>query len=131
MDTVTLKYSSGSLSAVLPFILLRGLDDGDEIQGHNAFMSTSDDGTLYPNVDAFRRVITLDLGVVPVQANRDFVFAWATSKDATIASGAIADLGVVLEDVTKFMNTWLNNVKIGKSYPIRLLEKTAWTSKPW
>ena len=131
METVTLKYNGGVTTKDYSVLSVRGMDDGDEIQTHNPFLNTSDDGTLYENMDSFRRAITIDFGVVSAAADRLFLFNWATAKDKTITFGSITNLQVVLEDVTRFMNTWLGGSKDAKSYPLRVRERTSWTVVPW
>ncbi len=130
-DTITLTHGIVPQSKTLSVLRVKGFDDADEVEYHNVFQNTSDDGTIYEYADGYRRIITVDFGVIQNKIDRiflhDFVRARNTKK---ISYGNESNLAVVLHDMEGFSNEWIDDVEVAKNYVLRLKEKNLRTVNP-
>lgn len=132
MDTITLTYGAVGSEQHEHFdvLSLRGVD-GDEIERHLGFQNVAADGTIYENIDSFRRIITVDFGVVTEDSKRVFLSAFAKSFGTKVLTYGSEDIPVVVEEPSRFSNVWNDNIQYAKHYTMRLKEKSSQTSIIW
>lgn len=127
--------SGGSATYVdLPFLVPRGLDDPDQVEFFPAIKNEYIDGgeeTLYK---AFRRLFTIDLGVVADRSNRLALLYWMIDNNRTIdyntGSYSEAGLSVVPKDEKGFQNVWLNGFVGNRHIVLDLKESSVRTTFP-
>jgi hypothetical protein len=110
---------------------VKGFDEPDEVEffpGDAQFDYL--DGSVEDTLIAFRRVITVDLGVVQVSATRKALLAWMLDNDRMLNYGVEAYITVALGDPSGYRNSWLNNMIYGRSFSFTLRETSTRTSFP-
>jgi hypothetical protein len=129
-ETFYLDDLSVNYMLSLATISVRGIDDFDDVQYINPVQNQSDNGTLYDLKDGFRRVITIDFGVVLTKSDRIFINDFLYNSTYRAITHGSETIQVVPADGAGHSNVWLNNTHLGRSYTLRLLEKTALTASP-
>lgn len=119
---VTLKYGSESQS--FDEVSIRGLDDVDSVKFFVVADEVLIDGSLHQEVLAFRRVITLDLGVILNKTDRVWLRGCFLSDDKHVVTTG-EDVPVILSDAGTFDNEWIDNCELARYYVITCEEKNA------
>lgn len=127
METLTLTY--GATSKVYRVLSVKGMDDFDELEFHNTFINTSDNGELFENYDAWRRVITIEFDIL-TQAERTHFFNFMVTMNTKVLVYGSYTISVVNYDANGFANEWLEGLKTAKKFTQRFKEKTALTTVP-
>lgn len=129
---ITLKYfvpaSGGSGSneyeRSFPLLAMRGVDDPDEfrIVGQQ-YVDPA--GAISEQIIGFKRIMTLDFGVVQSFDDRKFLHAFLTSETRRVAYdlGAGEEWYVELYEPERFSNEWLEDSIFGKRFVLRLIDK--------
>jgi hypothetical protein len=124
---VTLKY--GSSSKDFEEIALKGFDDPDEIKFLLFRNKIMPDGSVYQSIPAFKRVMTLDLGVIQSKPDRVWIHNFLMS-DTKVISYLGIELPVDLEDPETFANEFWDGCETLRYYVIRLCQKLPSVSIP-
>jgi hypothetical protein len=127
MGLVTLKY--GATEKEFTALSVRGLDDVDEVRFFVAENCELPDGSLFQRIPAFRRVITIDLGVLLVKSDRVWLSDFMDSSDKHIIYGT-EDVPVVLEDPEGYENEWPDGLEAARYYVLKLEEMNARATVP-
>lgn len=122
METVTLTYASGATTQNFQVLAIRGHDDYDEVEFHNSFSNTTDDGVVFENVDSVRKIVTIDFPVIPLQADRTFIINWLLDRTRTI-NYAGTDMAVALYDSNGFASEWIENIKFSKKFTLKFKQR--------
>lgn len=126
MTTLTLKYFSGGTEYTRSFNLLamRGVDDPDEfrIVGQQ-YVDPS--GQITERLIGFKRIMTLDFGVVQSFSDRKFLQEFLSSETRRIAYtlGAGEEWYVQLYEPERFANEWLDGMMFGRRFILKLIDK--------
>jgi hypothetical protein len=108
-----------------------GIDEPDRVQIVNPVMQQSDDGTSYRYADAFKRLITINLGVVEDKIARVFLWNFFTgTNNKKLDYSTETDLMVEFQDVNEFLMNWRDQSVLMKEVVLNLVERTARTSNP-
>jgi hypothetical protein len=118
--SVTLKY--GSSTRTFDEVGLRGFDDPDEVRFLMFQNRVLPDGSIYQRIPAYKRVITLDLGIPLLKADRVWLHNFMLSGSKSIVYLGI-ELSVDLEDVSGYQDEWIDGCEIARYYVLRLEEK--------
>lgn len=132
LNTITLKYfvpasgGSGGNEYVrsFPLLALRGVDDPDEIRIVGQQYSDPA-GVLSEQIIGFKRIMTLDFGVVQSFDDRKFLHAFLSSEPRRIAYslGVGEEWYVELYEPEQFSNEWLDGFSLGRRFVLRLIDK--------
>jgi hypothetical protein len=136
---VTLKYIDNTGTAQqkdYDVALCSGIDDADSVD----FFPASDltrliNGDYYNlPLQAFNRSPRLDFGIIPVKADRIFVFNFYFQKNASsVHENYLIYNGETIQvefDRRALQFNWINNIYYQKSLVIDFKEKTARTTAP-
>jgi hypothetical protein len=118
--SVTLKY--GSSTRTFDEVGLRGFDDPDEVRFLMFQNRVLPDGSIYQRIPAFKRIITLDLGVVADKRLRVWLNNFILSGTKVISYLGI-EMSVDLEDPRTFANEFWDGCETLRYYVLRLEEK--------
>ncbi|HEY5614410.1 MAG TPA: hypothetical protein VIL52_00175 [Bacteroidota bacterium] len=128
--TVTLKYNhptSGATERTLAVNAVRTIDDPDEFELFPGIQHQYLNGALEEQIKGFRRVITIDFGVLQNIFDRFAVLYFLLDPERTIdySPGILgeSDIAVALENPGGFANEWMGGMSLGKRYVLRLREK--------
>ena len=123
---ITLTKASGGSSKSFSVLSVKWHTEDEDVEFHNSFQNTSDDGTLYENIDAYRKIITINFGAKSMLSltDRQFIVDWMKDITRTVTIG-IVDIPVALDDIKGFAFSWVNNLSIAKSLVVKLKQKTA------
>lgn len=122
MASITLKYQSGVQSLTLNVMWIKGHAEFEDVEFHNSLQNKSDDGVYYEMIDAYRRVITINFGVVLDSGNRAFIVAWMLDRTRTVTYLG-SEIAVVPYDDKGFANTWWNNLSFAKALTLKFRER--------
>jgi hypothetical protein len=125
--SVTLKY--GSLTKDFEEIGLKGFDDPDEVKFLMFQNKVLPDGSIYQSIPAFKRVMTLDLGVIQSKPDRAWIHNFLMS-DTKVISYLGIEIGVDLEEPEGFANEFWDGCETLRYYVIRLCQKLPSVSIP-
>jgi hypothetical protein len=108
---------------------VRGMTDPDEVELNAAEPVKLIDGSYFAyDVASYNRVISVDFGVVSVQADRVFLFtALCKAQQRIIYSGEEV---TTVRSGSGFANEWLQGVDFAKAFSMPFREKTARSSNP-
>jgi hypothetical protein len=118
--SVTLKY--GSLTKDFSEVGIRGFDDCDEIKFLMFQNRILPDGSIYQRIPAYKRVITLDLGIPLLKADRVWLHNFMLSGSKTLTYLGI-ELSVDLEDISGYADEFWDGCETMRYYVLRLEEK--------
>lgn len=124
--TITLKYLSGGIEYERSFSLLalRGVDDPDEFRMVGQ-QYVDPAGEITEQMIGFKRIMTLDFGVVQSVEDRIFLQRFLTSETRRIAYdlGAGEEWYVELYEPERFSNEWLDGSIFGRRFVLKLIDK--------
>lgn len=132
MATVTLAYTNKSgtsySKAYASVRTVRGLDRADEWENYG-LQQKSLDGDVTETFLGFRRIFTVDLGVISDADERAFIahFLIAPTKSITYSN---ATYNVVLVDPSKFANEWMESTHLGRRFILHLAEQNIRVTLP-
>lgn len=136
MDTITLKYvdtSNVAHSQTFNALSVRGFDDPDKVQLVPPYQPEKLDGSLQSYIKGFRRVITVDLGIVASSVDRRTIqsFLWANTKSLVYRGSQIysEEVFVNLQDVSGFRNEWMWDFEGARYFVLEIVEsriRTIW-----
>lgn len=131
MQTVTFKYFSGVLYSRSFYVLsIRGFDNPDEWQLEPQIQIYLSDFSLQSYFRGFRRIVTINCGVIQAHADRLFLEQFLQSNARSIVYGGIEQT-FSLDNPTHYSVQWLNEFQYARSFEIRLIEdsiRTTWPS---
>jgi hypothetical protein len=118
--SVTLKY--GSLTKDFSEIGIRGFDDVDEVKFLMFQNQVLPDGSIYQRIPAYKRVVTLDLGVVLSKRDRVWLHNFMISGTKVISYLGI-EMPVDLEDISGHADEFWDGCETMRYYVLRLEQK--------
>lgn len=128
MDTITLTYTpfGGTLTSKgFNVNAVRGLDDPDEFAFFPALQHNYLDGTIEDQIKGFRRIITIDFGVIADRNDRIAILNFILDNGRKLSYGSPAkEVFVMLDDPSGFSNNWLDSSALGRHFVLKLKEKT-------
>ena len=132
MNTITLKYfvpvsggpGGNEYARSFPLLAMRGVDDPDEfrILGQQ-YVDPA--GEISEQIIGFKRIMTLDFGVVQSFDDRKFLHAFLSSEPRRIAYslGVGEEWYVELYEPEQFSNEWLDDSMFARRFVLRLIDK--------
>lgn len=120
----------------LAYLSLRGLDDPDDIEPFPQVANDHIDGSSNTQFVAFRRLPTIDLGVVSDRASRIALLYWMIDNARTIdynsqeSGKSEAGLAVVPQNPKEFKNVWLDGFSGARAFVFQLKESVVRTAFP-
>jgi len=118
----------------LNILSMKGLDDPDSYSFFPAIRNDYLDGSIDTQFQAFRRVVTIDCGVVQARADRLGILSfWMDNSrmiNYTSSSASEAQLPFVPKDASGYSNTWEQNTKLGRRFVLNLDEPSTRTTFP-
>ena len=136
MEAVTVKYkNSGTVySQAFGALSVRGFDNPDKVSFFPPILYDKIDGSKETAFKGFRRIITVDLGVVSSRDNRKLVQSFLDSNDKFILfkgeETEIRQARVVFEN-GEYENDWKWDTNLGRSFSLELIENSIHTRWPW
>lgn len=137
MASVTLKYvdSVGATrSATIGILSIKGFADPDSVMIWPPVINKYADGSIQSQFKGFRRVITIDFGVVESAADREFIRAFLIANTRSVyyyENNVGGEEIIVAHDLTDYENEWKENASQFRNYKITVVEKVirdSWTS---
>ena len=123
MDSVTLKYDGGGETKAFSVMGVRGLDDVDDLKFWPRIQNELLDGTMNEIVTKFRRIITIDFGVIETKADRVWLVLFMLAPDKVIVCASPSeDVPVVLADVEGMQNEWIDGLDFARSFTLSFQE---------
>ena len=123
MDSVTLKYDGGGETKTFSVMGVRGLDDVDDLKFWPRIQNELLDGTMNEIVTKFRRIITIDFGVIETKADRVWLVLFMLAPDKVIVCASPSeDVPVVLADVEGMQNEWIDGLDFARSFTLSFQE---------
>lgn len=121
METLTLKYTEDSVDYEQEFELLSlsGFTDIDKVE-FVGIQHRHLDGSVTENITGFRRVYGLDFGVIQDYAQQKFISDFLRNTDREML--AELNYAPVVFDAQRFVNEWKDNLKIGRSFFLELID---------
>lgn len=131
-SSITFRYRSGATTYTRTFTALavRGLDEPDAIELWPPLQHRMVDGRIEDNVQSFRRIITVTIGVLQEDADRAFMLQFLKASDRWIYLGTLASVYCVLADPEGFANEWKYDTSLMRYYDIKLRENITYTVWP-
>lgn len=108
----------------------RGMSDPDAVEFFPALQNRYLDGTMEDYIEAFRRKIWLDCGIVHDSMDRRRILYWLIDNDRTVDYDTEVNVPLCLGDVGGFENTWDQNTRLLRHYSFALLEPSVRTTFP-
>lgn len=127
MATLALRYAGDSgliETRVMPFNSIRGLNDPDKFELVPPVIAEHSDGYLRTHFVGFRRIITIDYGVLQDRDVHEFLLSFLKAERKSIAyfdSPHYEDFFVVPTD-PRFESEWVARCKLGKKFVHELAE---------
>ena len=115
--------------ATFDTLAVMGMDRPDDILLWPPIQEPLLDGTIYEDINGFRRRITLDFEALSDLTKLSFLVTWLKADDKWIASTNEA-VRVVLEDPSGNALEWLGGFQEAKKPMIVVLERSIRTSAP-
>jgi len=125
--SVTLKY--GTLSRDFEEVGIKGFDDPDEVKFLMFQNKVLPDGSIFQRIPAYKRIVTLDLGVLQEKRDRVWIHSFLASGTKVISYLGI-ELPVDLEDAETYANEFWDNCETLRYYVLRLCQKIPSSSIP-
>ncbi|HEY4611502.1 MAG TPA: hypothetical protein VII11_00795 [Bacteroidota bacterium] len=130
--TVTLKFNhpvSGATSTTIAVNAVRAVSEPDEFELFPGIQHHYLDGVVEEQTKGFRRVITVDFGVIQNPAQRMYLLYFLLDSARAIdyddgAGNEELDIAVALDNPSGYANEWLDDVQFGKRYVLRLRERS-------
>jgi len=127
VETLQLRYTKNSTvyTQVFNALSIKGFDDPDKIELVPPIIYVFADGNKKTEFRAFRRIITVDLGVIESQANRQTVQEFLRAGTKSIlyqgVQSGIVEVPVSSRD-SEFENEWEWDCILGRSFILELVE---------
>jgi hypothetical protein len=129
VETCTLKYidySNVTKQQTFNILSAKGFDEPDQVQLFPPIQNKKLDGTIDEQIKGFRRVITMDLGVVASSVDRKTVNEFLESQTKSIiyqgSQVEAEEVFVNLQDISGYENRWLYDCSLAKYYTLQVLE---------
>lgn len=117
--------------AELTVMAERGMSDPDAVEFFPQGMQNRYlDGTMEDQIQAFRRKIWLDVGVVETAADRKRILYWQIDNDRTVDYLTEVNVPMSLGDVDGYENEWKFDCSLMRYYTFALLEPSVRTTFP-
>lgn len=130
MAAITFTYGSTPVSKTFEALSVKGFGP-DDVLLVNFVMNTSDDGALYPYVEAFRRRFIVDLGVVADFDDRVFLVEfWRNVRTQKLSYGAETNVAVVMEEPETLTSDWIHGAEELPALRFAFIEKLPRTGLP-
>jgi hypothetical protein len=131
MTSVTLKYNGGTTTKAYSVLGVRGLDDVDDLEFWPKIQHERLDGSMSENVKAFRRIITIDFGVILVKADRVWLVSFLIAPDKIVTCASPAeDVPVVLGNVDGMANEWIEGLEFARAFTLSFKETAVLGAAP-
>lgn len=136
MDSVTLRYAGddGAINKYLaPFNIVRGFERPDKIAFWPPVINEVCDGTKRTEFRGFRRVISIDFGVLDDDNFYEYLLSWMRNNTRSVYLGMTAGREeeiIVASDVAEYEAQWLNSCVLGRKFVLPVIEnviRTAWS----
>lgn len=125
METITLKYGSNQQDFRVKSV--KGLGSPDEIQLHPAVQHELLDGVLDDDILSYRRIVTIEFGVIQDDALKAFIVNFMISRQKTLIYNA-ESVDVSLYDPKGYTYEWRNNIKFASALTLRFKERNTNTT---
>ncbi|HEY5614411.1 MAG TPA: hypothetical protein VIL52_00180, partial [Bacteroidota bacterium] len=119
MTPVVLQHDASARSFVV--LNLRGFDEPDEIRLVGVQHGYRN-GIVEEQLRGFKRVMTVDFGVLATQLDRLFVLNFLKSANRQIRTASQL-AHVALEDPERFTNAWVEDIQHGSRFILRLIDQ--------
>ena len=133
MNTVTLKYTdptAGVMSRTFYVLSVSGLDYPDSTIQWPAAQKSLLDGSTTEMMLAFRRVITIDFGVLPDLSDQGWLVGFCMGRNKIVENpDTMEDISVVLYGDT-LQSIWLSDLEDIKKFAVKLKEAAVLTAAP-
>ena len=130
MDTLSFTYldSGTARSKDIDVLSLRGWSDPDEFENFGVQHSFLNGG-VQETLIGFRRIVTIDFGVIQDEATRIYLLYWmlASNKSITYSSDTAH---FALLDFGRYANEWLESCELGRQFVLTLAETDIRTTMP-
>jgi len=126
MIPVVLQY--GATARSYAALSLRGFDEPDEVRLIGR-PHEYPDGSLDEQLRGFKRVITIDFGVLQNLADRIFILKFLNGAKRQVRTATQVAF-VALEDPGRYANEWIDNLQHGKRFILRLIDEGVYTIFP-
>jgi len=128
---MVIKFIIPSVPSEVSFtspLMVRGFDDVDDFELVNPVNQVGLEGTLIQSCIGFRRIITVDLGVVFDKTSRVFLTTWMLAADRQLEY-ASETLAVTPRDPTGFSSV-IKESKYFRRYRFEVMDKVPLTTIP-
>ena len=130
MDTLTFTYirSGTTYTRDIDVLSLRGWTDPDEFENFGVQQSYLS-GSVQERFIGFRRIVTIDFGVINDRDDRIHLLYWmlAANKSITYSSDTAH---FALLDFGRYANEWLESCELGRQFILSLAETDIRTTMP-
>src|SRR5574343_717216 len=136
MPSITLNYVDSTGSAytqTFSAYAVKGFDALDDIELFPNLQHSYLDGSFEDQNKGFRRLFTIDLGVLRTQTDRKYVldFLRPNSKTVTYSHDSITETALdVVNNFENIQSEWIDGVEVGRRTIIYLKERYLRTSYP-
>ena len=123
MIDITLAYTEGGTEYTHDFELLslKGYDDIDQVEivgvQHRHL-----DGSISEQIRGYRRILSLDFGVLQDFEGRLFLVNFIRNSDREVRKASSGFVNAVLIDWERFVNEWKDNLAIGRRFYLELVQ---------
>jgi hypothetical protein len=128
METVTLGYttSTGSFEVEMNVLSVRGFDAPDEWELFPPLQRCLLNGSIDEKITGYRRVITIDFGVIADSTKQAQLFAFIRNSARTVTYHG-TELSVAISGIETYANEWIDGTKIARRYVLKCKEKAVQT----
>lgn len=106
----------------------RGWSYADEYENYGV-QQTYLSGTMQEKFIGFRRIVTIDFGVIHDETTRVYLLYWMLASNKSITYGSDSARFALL-DFNKYANEWLESCELGRHFVLSLAEADIRTTMP-
>jgi len=131
VDTLTFTYinTAGTSSTKnIDVLSLRGWTNPDEFENFGVQQSYLN-GTIQERFIGFRRIVTIDFGVINDRDERIHLLYWLLAPNKSITYGSDTAHFALL-DFGRYANEWLESCELGRQFILSLAETDIRTTMP-
>jgi hypothetical protein len=120
METITLKYGANQQDYRVKSV--KGLDSPDEIELWPAIQDELLDGILDDDILGYRRIVTIEFGVIDDAALKAFIVNFMISPQKILIYNA-EEVQVSMYDPKGYTYEWRENIKFASALTLRFKER--------